>query len=152
MENREERFNKLFYITSSPMATTFMCTSEDFTLGVWREAGQAGNNSVQYAQVLELSLEQCEDYSYSFHTACCQFSIPSGIESGDILGILHGPQSSLLHEIAGDPQLEVLFGVDEERVTPSRLLTADQGSRQSYPLLTFKEGNYTQLLLYTIQC
>ena len=142
----EEGLNTLFYIRNNeqPISTSTLCSADGFTLGVWR---RSNSNSISrddvarnqaYMKVGDLSLVPC-DAPFVLGTVCCEFEVPSGVAAGDVLGILHGQESSLLHEVSGDPSLkEVLFGED---VDPGETITLSENqnlnSQGGYPLLSF---------------
>lgn len=134
---------QLYYASSSSGLVNSLCTDQDFTIGIWRLVTRSRVSLLEgtYRKVLDYSLTPCANDAFTPGIVCCELHSPnsSDVASGDILGILHGPDSSLFHEVGGDPQLDVLFGEDGDMVTPSRLpgfLSAQQG----YPLLTLEPG------------
>ena len=49
-------------------------------------------------------LERCSLAAFTIGKVCCVIqAIPGGAEDGDVMGILHGDRSSLLHEVRTDP-------------------------------------------------
>ena len=161
VEKGNETLNKVFYVSELTMVTNSMCTSEDFSLGVWRLSSpnaSLSSSTTDYMKVADLLLEQCPDYAYSFHIACCTYTVSATTISGDILGILHGPESSLLHEVDADPQLQPLFGMDpgsQTSVAVSATVDRNRRSRRGYPLLMFAAGEihiYIPLSFYASLC
>ena len=131
-------------MTELTLATNTMCTSEDFSLSVWRLASPVSSENIVYKKVADLTLKTCRDFAYSFHIACCEFRVQeAGVLGGDVLGILHGLESSLLHEVDSDPPLRPLFGADpgsQTSISVSTKVDRNLISRRGYPLLAFESG------------
>ena len=110
------------------------CSPNDLTIGAWRlmTRSESRTPSSAYVRVSNFDLEPCSS-GLPNNVACCTFSLPDDVEGGDILGILHGDSSSLLHEMRAAPQLEVLQG--EEKETFFAPSTAQE---LGFPLLSFQ--------------
>ena len=139
----------LFYITSNNEASGVECSAQDFTLGAWRpvtvssEDGRSGT----HRKIAELQLETAE---VSHGKGFCSHYIPDSIQAGDILGILYGGSSSLLHEIKADPQIqiEVLYGEENgDLFLPSE---AGDDVQLGYPLISFYQGK--SICMYSVYC
>ncbi len=108
------------------------CSEDDLSIGAWRRTNQLNSDS-RYTKVSNFQLQRCNDADIP-SIVCCTFSIPDEVKRGDILGILHGDSSTLLHEQRAAPQLEVLLGEEENgHFSPST------GARQrGFPLISFE--------------
>ena len=130
----------LFYITDKQVLTGQECSAQDFTLGAWRlfTASSEDGRSGTHHKIAELQLETVE---VSYGKAFCSHSIPDSIQAGDILGILYGERSSLLHEIKANPQIqiEVLYGEENgDLFLPSE---AGDDVQLGYPLISFGKSD-----------
>ena len=129
----------LFYITNNEVSVV-VCSAQDFTLGAWRQitASSGDGGTGTHRKVAELQLETA---AVSYGKVFCGYSTSGSIQAGDILGILYGGSSSLLHEIKADPQIqiEVLYG--EENGDLFFPLEADDDVQLGYPLISFFHGN-----------
>ena len=107
------------------------CTENDLTIGAWRSTN---NVSAAYIKVSNFKLQPCSGEAVSSEV-CCTFSVPGKVENGDILGISHGPSSTLLHEKRAASQLEVLIGRESNNVF---FPTATTSQQLGFPLLSFE--------------
>ena len=140
---------KLYYASRNDGFHSPVCTSQDFTIGVWRPASTAQSDLLQtqmFRKVLDYTLTPCANAAFVSGIVCCDIRAQNSndVANGDILGILHGPDSSLLHETEADPQLDVLFGEDGDSVIPSRL-PGIQSVQRGYPLLTLEPSKMRKI-------
>jgi hypothetical protein len=90
----------LYYFTVNRGQRISDCSPADFTLLAYRSTSVGS-----YNRIGEFELRICPVSAFTDGKVCCSISrIPDGIEEGDVLGILHGESSSLLHEVSSDPQ------------------------------------------------
>ena len=143
--------NVLFYITNNNEASGMECSAQDFTLGAWRpvtvssEAGRSGT----HRKIAQFQIETAE---VSHGKAFCSHSIPDSIQAGDILGILYGRRSSLLHEIKADPQIqiEVLNGKEMGDLFVPGPSEAGGDVQLGYPLISFYQGK--SICMHSVHC
>lgn len=146
MENLNIR---LFYASEREANRAMQCDDENFSIGPWRLVSET-DEGMTYSNSLNFSLARCSGgFSVLFGTiVCCEFSIPSDVtvQEGDILGILHGEQSSLLHEFNANPQLQVLSALRDPRVeSDSITFSFDPQPSIGYPLMAFEPCTYRKL-------
>lgn len=116
----------LLYASANTMATGSECSSSDFTLQAWRRDEDSGD----FTQTGDIDMEPCTSFVFMFGKVCCEFrDVPEDIE-GDVLGIMYGGSTSLLHEVrTGSPQT-------------GETIDLTQGD---YPLLSIDSGKLDQV-------
>lgn len=91
----------LYYASISSVQTGFECSGSDFTLGALRR-----NGLTSFSPVGDVVLAPCQGFTFSSGKVCCEFrEIPDDVESGDVLTIRYGDDSTLLHEVRSDNRL-----------------------------------------------